>query len=746
MSNNRLKWICLALSARCLFGTSAAPAAEGSNDAKTSIASGHATLPQDHEYQRQLRAYMATLTESDFEPARKDPEVVTTGLEGDSLYRMWVLSHEVPRVGRKRSYPSVNLPGNQFTVAYMESGTNGVIRPAAWSEPTAWLANWKYDGNPYYGSKALKLRAFVVAAMDMMMTDNLQEHSDQPGQKRSDWFGPRLAMYAYTYAAVRDVLPAEARNGFEAGLKKMIKRVNDWGPKGDETHFDLAATLGMGIAAKTLNDPETSKIGAEYTKRLLNDARFYHPAGYFVDAGCFDAGYNGLSLYFGTWMALTSDWPFAREAVVKAWRLKSYLCLPEPDGVVLGPSHMNSRTSSDCAHDQWDWPFVVDAAALLTDDAVCMTKFSSTTELTNATQAVVGELGAQLKENPGYLPSSQLVSSAWAWRLWPDTPQFPTANFAYDNYTKGHYAHRLDLLKKNSPLLKYPFQRPGTFVEAFEKAFVIARTPTCGVVIHTGPVSEFQGEGFAEYNGPYGLGGGCLSAFWTPATGSVLLGRRGGMRINGPTAVTFDKLEEWRTWPIHAVSGATAAGKFFSSARIQHPEVSYDVKKDKANVHVSGAIPAVTVGHDKVLEGKIDYTRTFRLDDKGLHIETTAKGDGVDKVAELYETLPVFLREAGLQSKATPTTIDLKSGDKWAAATPEYQDKVGAIKLTRFEGTVQITFDHPQRVKLSANDWNDTYLSRASCRNILIDLLPNGDSAALSKGVSVGYSIVAAKK
>ncbi len=40
----------------------------------------------------------------------------------------------------------------------------------------------------------------------------------------------------------------------------------------------------------------------------------------------------------------------------------------------------------------------------------------------------------------------------------------------------------------------------------------------------------------------------------------------------------------------------------------------------------------------------------------GVRITTTLKGDGKDTIAELYEVLPVFLREAGLQPRATPTT------------------------------------------------------------------------------------------
>ena len=52
------------------------------------------------------------------------------------------------------------------------------------------------------------------------------------------------------------------------------------------------------------------------------------------------------------------------------------------------------------------------------------------------------------------------------------------------------YAHLLELQKKNSPLLKLPFARGETFVRDFAKAFVVARLPDYGVILHTGPVGH----------------------------------------------------------------------------------------------------------------------------------------------------------------------------------------------------------------------------------------------------------------
>jgi hypothetical protein len=47
---------------------------------------------------------------------------------------------------------------------------------------------------------------------------------------------------------------------------------------------------------------------------------------------------------------------------------------------------------------------------------------------------------------------------------------------------------------------------------------------------------------------------------------------------------------------------------------------------------------------------------------------------------------------------------------------------------------------------LSPADWADTYLSRASCRNVLIDLLENKDEPKVLHSATIGYRIAAAQK
>src|SRR5205814_8760950 len=77
--------------------------------------------------------------------------------------------------------------------------------------------------------------------------------------------------------------------------------------------------------------------------------------------------------------------------------------------------------------------------------------------------------------------------------------------------------------------------------------------PPTSTLFPTRRSSDLPGDGLAQFKGPLGLGGGQLSAFWTPTTYSIILGRRAGMGWDA----TKDNVAEWRLWPIHAVSGCT---------------------------------------------------------------------------------------------------------------------------------------------------------------------------------------------
>lgn len=716
------------------FALLAVPAALQAQSKKTYA--NRPKLPQDHDYQRVLLKYMSTLKEQDFAHGVTRPLQTKTPDGGDVelQYRnhLFTLMSQ-PLVGTKRGVPAVNAPPGLFVLSAIET-PKGVYKPPVWPETLMQLVQWKHPSNVYHDNRALKLRAFVTAAIMMLMLD--ANFDDYPELGRADWYAYQLVYFGLPYPGFKDVLPVEVRKAYEAGLKRAGERVLGWGVKWEEPHADLTAPFGLLCVARAIDDPAFAKAVEAFARKLYTDRHYFDPAGYWTFRGGIDIPFQGHGNYFAVMTGLLSDWPFVKQAVEKAYRLRAHLILPEPDGKLSGPSHFNSRISGPASIDQWAWNGARDvAAAMLTDEAAHLVPLPSADELRDASARRAAQFNSQMGENPilkgdgsaaapyVYAKNHEIVSHPWERRMWM-TFNFPASvNPAYEYYRPGTYARRLELETKKSPLVKSPFERGETFVRVFDDDFVVCRQPAFAAIVHTGLIGFQDGDPkMHQFPGPMGLSGGQLSAFWTPRTGAVLLGQRGGMAHQK----SFDAIDAWRTWPSHAVSGVTADGVVFTSARVRELQPDISVNGARATVKVGGVLPPSIVGQEKSIKGKYEYARTFKIDEQGVSVETTFQGAGPEKIAELYETLPVYLRDAATQPKATPTAIAFQVGGKWQPATDKFAD-VQAVQLTRFDGAVTITFDRPRRAKLSTADWSDTFLSRGMARNVLIDLLETKD-------------------
>ena len=712
---------------------------------------GAAELPQDHEYQRVLRDYLAELKVEDFDHGveGETPFTVVMSDDPEKAYRdsMLVRDDMLPIIGTKRGAPCISAPPEAFLLATLEHG-DAVRVPPVWPEPIAWLVRWENKGNPFVGSKAMKLRAFAKMAVEIIMTDHQFETAPEKGMNRTDWFGGHLMMFTYPYADVRDVLPLKVRMAYETGLRKMVRRQLDWEAKGEEVCMDMVGIVGLWYAGEALSDRLLAKEIEAYIRGMVAAPGAFHPAGYFVDHGGLDISFNGMAAFSVNWVALASDWDFVKETVERRYRLRSHLILREPDGSFVGPSHFNARLDSDAWNDQWKWGYRDEAGAMITDEAVHLTKFPSREDMEAGLKKAVGWFNTGVKQTPrrrdeqGKLHSlkpEEISAPVWAYRIWPSHNYAINICYAYDHYRKGAYARLKKLQEADSPWLRSPFERGETFIRTFDEAFTVARMESFAAIIHTGPVGyDDPNSGNFHHAGPYGFGGGQLSAFWTPQAGSVLLGRRGGMSWDN----NFDKVEDWKRWPLHAVSGSTHEGKVFTSARIVRPAVESKVKGNSATVRVSGRIPAEMLGQGKVLQGRIAYERTFNINSDGVTVTTSVGAYGQDKITELYETLPVFYPKAKKKGEVALLTIEFKVGDKWAPATAEFQEAVAAVRVTRLEGAIEITFKQPRRAALSPTEWNRGFITRDICRNVMIDLLDRAAQAEVFNGQKqVSYTI-----
>lgn len=710
-------------------------------------------LPQDHDYQRTLHKYLASLTAKDFTHGVTQllPADKATNTDPEYLYRQYILTlmHQ-PIVGNKRGMPAVIAPPHVFQLSSIET-PKGVMPPPVWPETLIPFVQWDYPGNLYRDSRALKLRAFVGSAVQLIMMHNFAEQNDgkKPPPIRPDWHGYQLVTLAAPYTGYKDVLPAEVQKAYETGLKMLAERMLGWGIRGEACEHDLMTPLGLIHVSRAINDAAFAKVAEAHTRKLFTDPSYFHPAGYWMERGGIDMGFGGTANYFAVWAGLMTDWPFIKDAVQRIYRLRGHLILPDPDGQLTGPSHFNTRLGSPASIDQWKWDGAREtAAAMLTDEAAHCIKTPSADELKQAPNRRVHHFNEDIRETPRDSTGRHIrpdeIANLYPWklRMWA-TYNFPASiNPGYEHYRKGAFAHRQELERKNSPMLRSPFLRGENFVRDFEKAFVVTRQPRFAAILHTGTIgTQSPNDNMAQFKGPMGLSGGQLSAFWTPETGSILLGLRSWMSHQA----SLDVISEWRTWPNHSVNGATVDGTFFTSARIRTPDLTTNLDGLKGTVKVAGTIPVSVDGQEKTIAGKYDYARSFDVDERGVRVETSVGGDGKDQVAELYETLPVYLREPRLQPKETPTTIEFQVGGTWSPATERYSEQVQAVRLTRFKGAVVITFERPRRVKL-ASLWADTGFTRSHCRNVLIDLLESGDKpTALKERKSVSYRIEVAR-
>ena len=734
-------------------------------------------LPQTHEYQKVIHKFMASVTERDVthgvkeimsvKPASQDPEY---------LYRNHIYSQmHQPMVGTKRGYCAVNSAPATFTLAMIEQ-KDGVYRPPAWPEALISMTLWDYPGNPFFNNRALKLRTFMTSCVHMMMFHDFIERSEGtiPPKARPDWHGYNPVWFAMPYPGFKDALPPDVQKAYEAGLKMIGERILRMPVKGESCENNYNAIVGLIYIARAINDPEFDKRVEAYAKPFYTDRRFFNPAGYWVERGGIDTGFAGTANWFVAWTALMTDWPWVKEDLAKVYRLRGHLILPEPDGTLTGPSHFNSRLGSPVTLDQWRWDDLDRgsardyAASLTTDEAAYAVRAVTPEQLASAPAARVAEFNFHLQENyrvdgMHYLTNEELLERKlmalkWEPRMWFSYDFPASVNPGYEHYPKGARAHREQLEKAASPLLKLPMQRGDNFVRAFEKDFVVARQAGYATILHTGPVgTQSPDDNMFQFAGPLGLGGGQVSAFWTPATGSVILGLRVGMSYNE----SFDKLENWRNWPNHSITGITSAGKIFTSARNARPEVAIDVKDKDSTVTAAGPLVAMVVRkdpnekdpakqrdqmHDAPLDGKLEYKRTFKTDGKGVGVETVITGDGKDTLAELHEAIPIYMGRAVGEKKPVPTEITLQTGGPagaWKPAAETYTDGVTAVKLTRFDGAVVITFATPRRVKISPAEFQDRWLNPgAAARNILIDALDNADKPATINGTkTLAYRI-----
>ena len=690
---NRGRWILA-----CVMLFVGAPAANG-------LA---APLPERHPYQKGLRDYFSTLTEADFVVTLQPVAYVEGAFpDADTLARYWL-----GFVDGGSSLPpddGIRVAPGHFTLAALEAGdsvnaaaNNGFMDP----KDVAWWSRWDYPGNPYRGVAALQKRAFVMAAADMMMQD--EEH-EQGRNRRSDFLGGSMVRYAYVFWAVRDAVPAAARDAYAAGLVRMFEKLERMTPEGaggsDMEFFQL---VGMWYAADAL--------GGDFPARALARAHVVidtitSASGYEKHGAAFDVSYQGIALRFLTWAALLYDDPKVTAALHKMLVLKAHLSFPDPDGRLVGPTHFNTGTAADAPNDQWAW-LSRDFAMAMVDDLALYTIWARTTL---PSEAVMRDtIRSRLEKHGGTEPSPAAPAP------WQEVHWSRTLPFAHDLYRQGSYARWVALEAADSPLTRPVYHRGERFIRDLNGGgeFLAVRFDRYAAVVHTGAIAKKWASGVS------GKSGGSLSTFWTPAGGSVVMGRCRPTQSKAPDEWTDVDDRGPLTWAVHAITGRGAGGGFFSSSRIRDLHSEYRIEADtRAIVTVSGDLGgSADADPGDALKGTNRYTREFVLDATGVAVSSSLALEPADAVTELWEILPLHAGTA-----KAPADVAVRTRGEWRPITTT-AEVADAIRVTRFGEETFVLLDAPRRLK--AEHDGPRGFSGMDIRNVMIDLLPPADGRA----------------
>jgi|GEM_PF-1360055 len=704
-------------------------------------------LPQDHDYQITLRNWMATLTEADFEAPLAEMTWSSSAYSTvDELYKQWIVLRKFDTVGFHAYTKTIRAAPKHFVLDNgAGEGIEGSGSVMFFFNPAfaAFWAQFDIEGNPHFGSRALKLRAAVMAAVDMMMLDR---YHDTDGARRSDFLGGSMRPWVYIYTKTKDELPVDVQQAFLDGFLRMIGKMEDWGPTDVNTNMDTRAIATAAYLYHATDDQSIKDRCVNLAKNVLfgslsgtpensdADLGIFHSAGYVGEEDGPETTYNGISLYYIMEAAMITRgepvWDaFLPEVVTRMVNFKAYQAFPDPDGYYDGPSNYAKRTADSYLYDQHGFYWRDLASGMITDEG----KYLVPGVKGRKDQGVFSEaqMGAEmnnaiktLNKNGRFVEADTSGPLVWVENHWPaDWPH------TWDHYVDGSYNVFNTLNLANDPLLTPPFARDDDFNQSFDNEFWAFKgsdgSKEFGWFIESVPDA---GRGYQEGY----LGGGSLCEFWTEATGTVIRGK-----LRGKPADVPDSWQNYETWATHHIWGIDDAGNPFSTARNRQNSVAYDIADEPALVTVSG-VPQTTKSSPGIT-GQVNYMRVFEKTESGLIVTSTLTSDGSDTVTELWDSLPIFLRDGKKQSD--DATIDFRVGGTWQEATTALV-MVYAIRIGRFGAFAYIMFEQPQSLKLSSEVWTTDYQTDNRIRSVHLDMLgSSGAAVPLPGSTSITYAL-----
>lgn len=691
-----------------------------------------ATLPTTHQYQTDLRTWLGTLSSGDFDvtlsPLLYNDAYFPTDAD---VYKTWSIFENLGRY--LPSHSGIRASSSHFVLSNIED-TTIKMQPLLWMEPSsaAWYTAWVYGGNPYMNNNAIKRRVMVACCVDMVMLD---AHHEAGNSQRSDFAGFNLAAWGYCYTLCNNIMTTDAKSAFLVGLQKFFDRIEGWGPTSINADMDLPAIIGMWYVGN-LNDTSSVKLRAfNYANSLIN--KHFQKPGYIDHGGTYDGSYMGISFKHLVWAYHVTKYPFLRTVLEKSIRFKTAMLFPEPNGTtIISPSDFNTATAYGAANDQHWFNYRDVSCAMLIDEAKCLLfngrdsgqsePFGQLKTPTLMKADIADWVSKQITPHADPIQGLWMVANTDTPTTWVESHWWESPNMMLDNFRSSFYTEMVALDASISDLKKLPYKRSIDFVHNFGDEFLAFKFGDFGGVISCPPLSSWD----ASVNLP-GFTGGAISAFWTEDTGMAILGKQKGYQGDVPD--TFSTITDWA---MNHVYGKTSSDKNFTSAR---NAIRTDLKvsaqgRKCGRLSIEGKFLETTAPLDAITTG-MTYERIFDVDETGLTVQSIIYSDGEDNINEMWEVLPVYLRDS--VDDVSDGTIRYHDAGVWTTLTTS-EITTRRIAITRNNHSVIVEFKGKKRLKLGPL-WTTTYQDDARIQPVHVRVV-NG-SGTLPDYTELSYKI-----
>jgi hypothetical protein len=553
--------------------------------------------------------------------------------------------------------------------------------------------------NPYFGNKAIARRAAAISLVDLIAQgENVFYESAPESTKEGDKIafahpakmGFTLTFSAFTLLKVKDALPPDVVKAWSEALLWLAEGTNKMEPMGPQ-NMRLSLPVGLYYCYLATGNARFKKLSEEWQEKVIYGPQ-WSPAGHYWEGPgrSPDGSYNGIAMHTLAELYSISKDPKIIELLKKAYRLKSYLTLVEPDGKRLGATHFNDRDAQSFAADQFVGREI--QIALKVPDAI---PFLAGLRTTWPDQIDAVRIRKDI-ENAHLKPSPRIMS-AHGWGIAPGYHDQPhqwgmVVTLPYFLYQEDTGA----LIKACAGDHKLPILARDNFTENFNNEFIVARRPGYHISLYAGRVTAGD-DGLTNYAGFFdgragyfnGFGGGGISSFWTPSAGTLLIGRHSA--CEGYEREQFEKrfAPGWQDWTNNHIVGRTLNDKVLTSSRVHQPTLTHETRGDIETFTITGTMPNQLPRQGIICEANVSYERRFDLLPSHVEVALALKTDKAIEFKALYETLPMLLA-----ADTSVVLLDAK-GAVIASKDIERVEGVKELQVLRQGGGVRVIFKDP---------------------------------------------------